>query len=509
MTARGRIGERVTRHRFTLIVALAVAAGVLLRVWIFRSDLRYPDSDETVVGLMADAMRHGARPTFFWGQAYGGTLETAFTAVAFTVFGTSRVVLKLVPTVLGFGTAVLLWRAGRRVLGEPAARFAAALSLVYPPFFLWWSTKAVVYYAIAPLLCVAALLVVLRLREQAQRRGACSKAEVGALGVIAGLAFWTTPQTVFVIGPLVVWLAIRARTCWRDSWPAPIGFLAGVSPWLRWNLQHGWDSLETPLGVRDSTYVHRVGVFFTHGLPEMLGLRMPYTRAWRFGTVGEVLYVAVLLAFVAFVVLVLRRRDERTRALEPVLAVALAYPWLYAIAPTSVFTGEPRYTAMLVPIVVLLLGAGLRPVALQLGALVIAVVLALSMLHFLEGTNNREVRGPDVRPLVAVLDQLDARRVYGDYWLAYPIDFATRKRIVATPVDVVREPAIDAVVAAGDPSYYVLWKGGSRDRNFGNALRRIGVGFRRVAVTRFAVYALDRNLRPDMVPGGFWRSYGI
>src|SRR5207253_1689690 len=124
----------------------------------------------------------------------------------------------------------------------------------------------------------------------------------------------------------------------------------------------------TPLGVRDSTYMHRVGVFFTHALPEMLGLRMPYTRAWRFGTVGQVLYVAVLLVFVAFVAFVLRRRDERSRSLEPVLAVALAYPLLYAIAPTSVFTAEPRYTAMLVPIVVLLVGAGLRNAPLQLGA---------------------------------------------------------------------------------------------------------------------------------------------
>src|SRR4051812_7763380 len=275
---RRRVGHAIIQHRFTYIAVAAVVTGVALRARILTSELRYPDGDEAVVGLMADAMRHGARPTFFWGQAYGGTLEPALTAAAFSVFGSSKLVLRLVPTTLAFGTALLLWRAGRRVIGEPAARVAAALSLVFPPWFMWWSTKAVVYYAVAPLLCVAALLLALRLREQCDH-DRISKLEVGVLGLVAGVAFWTTPQTVFVIGPVVGWLAVRARRCWRAAWPAPLGFLVGAAPWLRWNLQHDWDSLHTPPLVRDTSYLDRLQIFFTHALPETLGLRWPYTRA--------------------------------------------------------------------------------------------------------------------------------------------------------------------------------------------------------------------------------------
>src|SRR5207245_3889636 len=112
------------------------------------------------------------------------------------------------------------------------------------------------------------------------------------------------------------------------------------------------------------------------------------------------------------------------------------------------------------------------------------LVSAGSMLYFLEHSPNVEIRGPDVAPVVKVLDDAGAKGVYADYWLAYPIDFATGERIAATPVDTVRDGGIDARVAPVTPSYYVLLRGGTRERALGPALDALGVSWKRTVAGR-------------------------
>ena len=73
-----------------------VVFGVVARVWVLTSRLGRVDSDEAVVGLMAQRMAHGHFEAFYWGQHYGGTLETALVGAGFRVFGSSVVALKLV-----------------------------------------------------------------------------------------------------------------------------------------------------------------------------------------------------------------------------------------------------------------------------------------------------------------------------------------------------------------------------------------------------------------------------
>ena len=491
---------KTRRYAYAVVVGLTLVAAVWARAQMLRTGVGFPDSDETVVGLMAHSIQHGQHPIFFWGQAYGGTIEASLTAVMFSLFGMSRWTLKAIPIGLSAIVAFFLWRVGRRTIGEPPALFAASLSLIFPAFFLWWSTKSLVYYEAAPLLCVLALFLALRLHERFRL------IEVAALGLVSGLAFWTSPQTGFVIFPVVVWLAVCRRSQWRLWWPAPITFVVGALPWLWWNLHHSWQSLELPKGIRHSSYLGRLRIFFTHTLPMALGFRVPYrTDIWHFGAWGKVLYVVSLVAFVVLVVFAVRR----DRRLVPLVVVAAAFPFMFAIPATSSFKGEPRYSAMLAPILVLLIVYFLRRPWMQFVALGVALASVGTTLHFLENSPNVEIRGPDVAPVVKVLDAAGVKGVYADYWLAYPITFATRERIAATPVDTVRDGGIDARVAPATPSYYVLFRNGTRDRALGPALDAAGVSYKRtVAGRRFVVYQLDRNYRPDALPAGFWHTHG-
>ena len=162
---------------------------------------------------MADAIRHGARPVFYWGQPYGGTLEIALTSSAFKVFGTHDLVLKLTPVALTIAAAILTWRAARKVIGDDAAPFAGVLVLVFPPFFVYWLTKGGGYYALARVggrghrarVAVARAFVAHRccgarvgcgrgvlehsagrLRDRAARRVACDPYPLAVAHVVAG-----------------------------------------------------------------------------------------------------------------------------------------------------------------------------------------------------------------------------------------------------------------------------------------------------------------------------------
>jgi hypothetical protein len=83
-----------------VLVGLAAVAGAALRVWVYRSSMGVPDSDEAVVGLMALHVLDGELPVFFWGQGCGGSQEALLTAPLFWAFGPSWLALRLVPIAL-------------------------------------------------------------------------------------------------------------------------------------------------------------------------------------------------------------------------------------------------------------------------------------------------------------------------------------------------------------------------------------------------------------------------
>src|SRR5207247_4968130 len=119
----GRTDRRVTT-RPVLVgggVALVGLLGVALRVWTYRSTLGVPNADEAVVGLMARHVLDGELTTFYWGQAYGGSQEALLTAPVFWVVGSSWLALRAIPLALDVVAVFLVWRVGRKTIGERAA----------------------------------------------------------------------------------------------------------------------------------------------------------------------------------------------------------------------------------------------------------------------------------------------------------------------------------------------------------------------------------------------------
>jgi hypothetical protein len=333
----------------------------------------------------------------------------------------------VIPVLLTAAAAILVWRVGRRTIGEPAATVAGAIFWVWPAYLVWKSTRAHGFYGSGLVLGLLILLLVLRLAERRSAR------DTAFLGLTIGIAAWQTPQIVPIVLPALAWLTFRRRSVWRDVWVALPLVLVGALPSLLSNVRHDWWSLRIDSG--DTPYVPRLRGFFSATMPMTLGLRVPFTSEWLVGTgLSAVLYAGLIAALG---VLAWRRRSSNVLLL---VAVVSAYPFLYALSPSTWITDEPRYVVMAFPAVVLLLASPLVTPLRAWGGVLVALALSTIILLKIPGPEyDRRADGQFVpRELGLLVSELDRREidsVFGDYWVAYPLLFRTEERIVAAEAD--------------------------------------------------------------------------
>jgi 4-amino-4-deoxy-L-arabinose transferase-like glycosyltransferase len=437
-----------------LVIALVAAAGVALRVWVYRSALGDPDSDEAIVGLMARHILHGGFTTFYWGQPYGGPQEAWLTAPVFAVAGPSLLALRTATLVLTAVAVWLVWRVGLRTIGARAAAAAAALFWLWPPFDGMWLVHERGFYASDVVYCALLLLLGLRIVE------APTAGRVGVFGLVLGLGFWETAQIVPVAVPTMIWVAWRAPQALRRAWAGLFGATVGALPWLVWNARHDWASVMPRASAHQ--YFQSLRLFVSPLLPMLLGLRAPFTAEPIVASLLMYVFYVALLA--AFAYGAWRARHTNATLLY---AVAICFPFIWAISRRVVSqTSFPIYLVVVSPVVVLLLAQLVRRPPAALALLAVACAVTVVTLHRMEA---RLAASPDhSRPprsfaeLVRVLDAHHVTRVFADYWIAYRLTFATQERIVAAviPAQRPRWLAYQREVAAA-PEGYVLFRGES------------------------------------------------
>jgi 4-amino-4-deoxy-L-arabinose transferase-like glycosyltransferase len=478
--ARARPVLSACRRPWPLLIVTTVAAGIAVRIWIVRTPaIGYLDSDEAVPGLMARHLLHGEFPTFYWGQPYGGTPEVALTAALFGVAGSSTTALRLVPIALYGVAGLVLWRIGRRTIGERAAVVAALLFWIWPAYFVWRSTREYGYYGVLLLAGLLVVLLAMRLRE---RPGAVDAA---LLGAVFGFGWWTSPQIVLVALPALVWLAWRQPRIWRYAPLIVLTACLAAAPWLVWNSGRHWGSLH-PYGGPPSSYGFRLAGFFVDALPSTLGLRVLFVRDWLPAPVlGEILFISLCIVLLA---VLLRWRSS----LELLLVILLPFPFIYASSP---FTGdriEPRYLVLLAPLLALLVAPLLTNLRVAAVALAAALGLTVVALVRLRDSGGIAPGAPDIRapvelgPLVRALERHHVTRAWANYWVAYRITFQTDERIIAAPTDGARYPRYNALISASERPAHVFVAGTSEEP--AQRPRLLHAGYKRLRAGDFVVY---------------------
>ncbi|GAC1320103.1 MAG: hypothetical protein NVSMB16_15510 [Acidimicrobiales bacterium] len=455
------------RAHGALLFAVIGLVGLGLRMVVLHTSLGTLDSDEAVVGLMARHFTTGAFRAFYWGQPYGGTIETGLVSTAFAIFGPSTGALKAVPLALDACAAMLTWRIGRRLTSPGAAVLAGALVWLWPGTYLWWSIKERGFYEAGLCLTLVAALLAVRICAAGRSR---TWPEWALLGLVAGLGWWQTPQVVYILVPIGIWLVwhLRARS-WRVVIAVPAA-AGGAAPWLWSNLSNGFASLRPPPSPVKGSYLDHLVTLAHVGAPMSFGLRIPYALRWLDPVpVSQGLYVIILLVIASGCV----RRWPGGALVALVLAT---FPFLHAILPLAGTVAEGRYTLFVLPWIALAISHRCQRFA--SGALVSVVAIGLTIVGLCAMRGQTDPYAPDrhiphsLASLRAGLAAHGITHVWANYWVAYRLTFETGEQVIAAPASSDRYAPYAEVVGADQRTAHVFMSGSHTDAMFKDALDR-------------------------------------
>ena len=474
-----------------------IVFGIAIRAWMLATPVAGLDSDEAISGLMARRILEGEFPIFYWGQAHGGPHEPLLAALVFSIFGSSTLALKLVSAFVSAAACVLVWRVGRRTVGQQAAIVAALLFWIWPAAFVWWSVKARGFYQVGVTAGLGMVLLALRL----QRRD--SAVEMAALGALVATGFWISPQTIFFSVPVLLWLVVKRFRVLKLAPVGVAGAIAGAFPWWTHNLENDWVAFRAePGGLDTSGFVDNLRVFVTEGVPTALGLKFADGDGWIGAVVGQVWFGALLALFLVALV----RWKGPTRL---VVLIALSYPFLYSLSVDAPAIQHPRYLYFLAPFLALLVARGLIALG-SLGAvagLVIALILTTVGAADMRGDGDfvptaEGVAIPqDFDPLFEYLEGRGIDHAYAHYWLCYVLGFESAEELVVTTYSGgVRHFEAEAEVRAAPVAAYIFSAGSPSDPALAQALEQRGIAFERAQVGRWIVYIPSQHVYPESIP---------
>jgi hypothetical protein len=529
----GRNGwDRPPRVGWITIVLLAVLAvgGLLLRVWILGNAPL--NSDEATAGLVAHEIARGHFFAFYWGQGYGG-VEPYVVALFFLVAGQSPLTLNGTPVVLSFIAAVLVWRIGLHLFRRPAPVVAAVLSWNWSESTLWNSTKEYGFHQVGVVLGLVVLLQAVRIVQGSRGAEGDRISDWLIFGGAVGLGYWSSPEIVYFAlpGTLVVLMTRRHRTARgtaRRVVATGVAAVFGALPAI-WATATG---NSTTIPSSPVPYLSRLGTFFSHVLPMILGLRIEGAGAWELGPrFGPVVYGMALVVVVgAAVVVAVDNRD----ALVLVLTLVF-FPFLYAAFPTSWFWNDGRYAIGLTPVVALVVVGSLwqimRPAAaVWVAGAVLLAAFASTVVAFNSGygaigspdelTNWSADPNPAITSLARQLERMGTTHVYTGYWVANDLTFVSRGDVTAESVGESRNPpeatsveqaatagwvfvppAATAVAASELGATINLDPGSTTEAELIAWLDRHGIRYRKRSTGVFDIVVPDRNVTPDRLAG--------
>ncbi|NWG17241.1 MAG: glycosyltransferase family 39 protein [Chloroflexi bacterium] len=305
---------RALRPGFPLRHLLAILLlAALVRALLLVSGSVSFHADEAIVGLMARHILDGARPTFFYGQAYMGSLDAWLVAVGFALLGESVLVIRLVQSALYLLVVAAGYAAAWRLTARPVVAAVAGLTLAVPtPNVALYTTATLGGYNEVLLLGSLVLLLGWGIYHDFPH----SAWRWALLGLCAGLGWWT--HGLIVIYALPVAALLFYRTLIKPAMPrragfvmiglALAGFVIGSAPWWVFDIQHHGAAISTFLASRQSGEFTGIGLpdvppgqralgLLLVGLPTLIGLRFPWSEAYFLLPVGALVLPVYAAAF--------------------------------------------------------------------------------------------------------------------------------------------------------------------------------------------------------------------
>ncbi len=414
------------------LLPLILIAALLLRLYLLLTVLDPIQSDEAVIGLMAQHIRGGARPLFDYDLLYHGPLEAYLAAPLFALFGMNRLVMRLAPLAFSLLFVYAVYLLANRLYGRQVALASALYAAIPAPMLTIWGLRFGAGYIVVLALSTFALRLALDLR----------RSTTVLLVLLLLVGFWAHYVTGYTIVAIILAAGLAAlrrrapRLPGRAAVPVALAAVALLAVLLtRLDASPASGLLSTAAGL------------LTMAFPVLLGFFQPSTSAELFARqvadsgAGNAIAVVLGALAIAAVGRVAVRRIRQGDTLLPLfvfLSLIIFSAFVTLLRSPVVLLQEPRYLLPLysaIPLAIWALSdltrrlARLRVVALG-GILLLNLYGNLSMQPAL---NQPYVSGRTLADNRALIDWLDAkgiRHVYADYWIGYWLAFDSGERIV-------------------------------------------------------------------------------
>jgi hypothetical protein len=163
----------------------------------------------------------------------------------------------------------------------------------------------------------------------------------------------------------------------------------------------------------------------------ILGLREYATQALVLPHALDYLVMAILVGLFVYGAVRARRGNAFL-----IYAVAIVFPFLYAISGFTIESTDPRYLVGYTPLLALLFGQLATTRVRGAALLALGAIVSVVILHNHMSTSTPQTDPPrDFRPLISTLDRLGVHYVYSSYWVAYRLAFETNERIIGVKND--------------------------------------------------------------------------
>jgi hypothetical protein len=425
-------------------LALVLAASVAFR-WPAIVNAAETNSDAAVVGLQAMHMLHGEHSWFLWGSGYQTSIDSAYAAVVFGVFGASPRALLMSSLSLHLALTALAWSTIARRIDPWRAAIA-----VWP--LVLTSSPLQTYVLYPPR---EASLAIMMAALWALDRAADARARALAVGgALIGVACFADPYALVLapaVGAFGAACAIdraNMRETGRRILAFAAGVLLGMMPFIV--LRSSARATGGQLALSGSLIAHNARLL-ADGLAWTVGARAwSANDAMTYAPWGgpAIVRVVAFIGGVLFVVAIacggacafLKRFPWSVRRLAVVGGLALPVTIAgFLASPMVMDLFSSRYLAA----IPLLAPFALAPIAHSLRARTFA--LAMAPCAFACGLAGwvgygpflRNTHGPpsDEMALEHALAASGVRMAMADYWVAYRTTFLTNERLVVVPTN--------------------------------------------------------------------------
>ncbi|NIM92963.1 MAG: hypothetical protein GTO18_04540 [Anaerolineales bacterium] len=449
----------LTKTSFALLVIVIAFISLFVKAGLLAVDAFPFNADEAIVSLMARHILNGEWQTFFYGQAYMGSLDATLVAVAFALFGENLPLVRVVQILLYLGVVITTAYVGWLIYRSRSISIMAALIMAIPTVnTILYTTVSLGGYGEALLLGNLMLITAL---VAGTRKGPWMYA---LWGFFAGLGTWAFALSLVYVIPSGVLLLVQGlgdtanRGFKRNILLAILAFFLGAMPLVLWSIQNGPAAAieeitgsaiagASPSSLLTSLAYHAVN-FFLFGLTVIFGLRPPWEIRWLALPLLP-LVLAFWLYVIGHMIVSLKWRDESRMGRWLLFGVIATLVIGFILSP---FGADPsgRYFLPLITPLSLFAAEAIETLRVRTKVRswaygVLVVVLGFNLWGTLQAASHNP---PGIttqfdsitwidhqfdQELVDFLIENDETRGYSNYWVAYPLAFLSGEELIFIP----------------------------------------------------------------------------